>query len=155
MSEIYKGAQKVKQPSPEFEKNITKLAAQSKLISDSMQKPGSPRKWQMGNHEEKDPHDYSSVRETFSRKSLDELYKQVYSEEPGSNGDVIAIKMQAAYLQAMERAFRLRHSSIARNEAFSSGPRNGHGDQKGPLLNQNGVLGYITQVIQLASTSPK
>jgi hypothetical protein len=57
-----------------------------------------------------------------------------------------AIKLQAAYLQAMERAFNLRHATTIRCEAFAAGRRKGQSDPKGPLM--GGVKGYIEQIIK-------
>jgi hypothetical protein len=151
MSKLYKGNSKVSAPCKEFVKNIENLAEQSKSLSDFMLEPGKVRDWNQGWHSklELNPWSTSEVHDiTFSRSTeLDQQYDKVFNaESPGTDGDMKAIKLQAAYLQAMERAFNLRHATTIRCEAFAAGRRKGQSDPKGPLM--GGVKGYIEQIIK-------
>ena len=149
----YKGSSKVSSPDINFRKNIVKMAEQSEVIANSMLN-GEVRVWELANHEKKNPCDHVSVRQTFSRSMLDGQYQSVYSSgSPGTDGDAKVIKLQAAYLQSMERAFRLRHCSLVRAEAFASGRRKGQGSGNGPLLTPYGVKGYIERLIKLSAST--
>lgn len=147
----YYGSSKVSSPDRAFRDNINKMASQSMAAAEAMLSGGATV-WEMANHERKNPANHTEVRETFSRSDLDSLYQSVYNpQSPGTDGDAKVIKLQAAYLQAMERAFRLRHCSLARAEAFSAGRRKGQGDADGPLKSPYGVLGYIEKLIELSA----
>lgn len=151
MSNIYKGNSKVKAPCEEFVKNIELLAEQSKSLSDFMLEPGKVRQWNQGQHSKLglNPWSTSEVHDiTFSRaKELDKQYDKIFdTESPGTEGDMKAIKLQAAYLQAMERAFNLRHATAVRCEAFAAGRRKGQADPRGPLI--GGVKAYVEQIIK-------
>ncbi len=149
----YKGSSKVSSPDTNFTKNVEKMAEQSEVMSKAML-DGGVTVWELANHENKNPCDHISVRETFSRAKLDSQYQSVYSPgSPGTDGDAKVIKLQAAYLQAMERAFRLRHCSLVRAEAFASGRRKGQGSGNGPLLTPYGVKGYIERLIKLSAST--
>jgi hypothetical protein len=151
MSKLYKGNSKVNAPCKEFVNNIESLAEQSKSLSDFMLEPGNARDWNQGWHStlELNPWSTSEVHDiTFSRSTeLDQQYDKVFNtESPGTDGDMKAIKLQAAYLQAMERAFNLRHATTIRCEAFAAGRRKGQSDPNGPLI--GGVKGYVEQIIK-------
>lgn len=152
MSEYF-GTQKVSVPDEKFVNNINFMASQSKEMGESMTNGGAYT-WNLAGHKGKNPAQHQSVRDTFSREQLDSSYQRVYnSSSPGTSGDAKVVKLQAAYLQAMERAFRLRHTSLARSEAFSSGRRYAQGLDNGPLLGSSGVAGYINKLIELGATS--
>ena len=150
MSEYF-GTQKVSTPDEKFRLNTTNMAAQSQAMGSSMLYGGAYA-WNLAGHAQKNPCLHDSVRETFSREGLDNSYQQAYStDNPGTNSDGKVIKLQAAYLQAMERAFRLRHASLARSESFSSGRRIAQGLDNGPIMGARGVYGYINKLIELGA----
>lgn len=150
MSQYY-GSQKVSTPDETFRNNIIAMAQQSKAMGSSML-DGGAYAWNLLNHKEKNPAVHQDVRDTFSRQSLDSDYQRVYTPgSSGTDGDAKVVKLQAAYLQAMERAFRLRHASLARSEAFSAGRRDAQGSEKGPIIGPSGVFGYITKLIELGA----
>lgn len=150
MSEYY-GSQKVNTPDEKFRSNIIAMAQQSKAMGSAMLNGGAYT-WNLLDHKKKNPAVHTEVRETFSRQNLDSDYQRVYTPgSSGTDGDAKVVKLQAAYLQAMERAFRLRHASLARSEAFSSGRRNAQGSDKGPIIGPSGVFGYIAKLIELGA----
>lgn len=147
----YYGTSKVSSPDTRFKDNIKKMAEQSNEMADAMFNGGASV-WELADHKGKDPGNYAAVRDTFSRGELDSNCQDVYNpDSPGTDGDAKVVRLQSAYLQAMERAFRLRHCSLARSEAFSAGRRRGQGSENGPLQSPYGVLGYIEKLIELSA----
>ena len=114
---------------------------------------GSSRVWQLADVDGTDPANHEEVRNKFSRTAeLDPLYQATYETgNPGTSSDAKVIKLQAAYLQAMERAFRVRHCSLARAEALSAGRKYDQGTSNGTLMDPKGVLGYINKLIALGA----
>lgn len=147
----YYGVSKIDSPDEKFLDNIQSIADQSQAMADAMLE-GKVRGWEMAGHKGGDPSDYVAIRKSFSRDGLDKSYQDIYSPgSPGPDGQARAVKLQAAYLQAMERAFRLRHCSLVRSEAFAAGRRRGQGHTNGPLLEANGVIGYIAKIIETST----
>ena len=148
----YYGSSKVSSPANRFIKNLTELSKQCLKVGDSHLK-GTPRVWQLADVDGSDPANHESVRGKFSRtEELDPLYQATFdANSPGTSGDAKVIKLQAAYLQAMERAFRVRHCSLARAEALSAGRKHDQGTEHGTLMAPRGVLGYIVKLIELSA----
>lgn len=93
-----------------------------------------------------DPLDSAGVTAAFSRGEIGQNFAEVYqAESPGATGDAPCLKIQAGYLQAMERAFRLRHASGPRCAMMAAGRAKGHGDENGTL--QNGVIRYVQDLL--------
>lgn len=67
----------------------------------------------------------------WDRNNINQLYSESILAGPGTeggtSGDLIAMKWQADFLAAEERAFRLRHASYARCVTVAHGRTNGHG----------------------------
>lgn len=64
----------------------------------------------------------------FDRQPINDQYVQVMeADDPGTIGDVVALKQQIDYVTMEERAFRLRHITPCRGVAFAAGRRYGHG----------------------------
>jgi hypothetical protein len=153
MSNLYHGSSKVTSLCQELLNNLKHLAKQSESMSKFMLEPGSGRDWNQGWHYELKLNPWSTGETheiTFSRaKELDQQYDKIFNTaSPGTDGDMKAVKLQAAYLQAMERAFNLRHATSVRCEAFSAGRRKGQADANGPLIGPTGVQGYIENIIK-------
>lgn len=69
----------------------------------------------------------------YSRSALNFLYPFIMNLN-GSTGDAMACRVQADYLSAQERAFRLRHASPVRCLLHAASRRAGHADSNlGPL----------------------
>lgn len=156
MSENYKGVSKVKSLANKFVKNLTELAEQSNTMAVFMLEGGAARSWNQALifKEKKDPYDPGNSQEAFSRtEELDKQYKSIFDDSaPGTDGDIKAVKMQAAYLQALERSLNLRYCGLTRSEAFASGRRKGQQSKLGPLLGPSGVLGYVQKIIEKSQT---
>lgn len=69
----------------------------------------------------------------WDRNAINELYSEQILKGPGTQGgttgDLIAMKWQADFMATEERAFRLRHASLARCAALMHGRLDGHGQQ--------------------------
>lgn len=154
MTNIYNGNSKVTSLCNELLKNLQSLSKQADSMSKFMLEPGSGRLWNQGWHYDLglNPCSTGEAHEiTFSRSAeLDKQYDSIFSNpnSPGTDGDAKAVKLQAAYLQAMERSFNLRHSSVIRCEAFAAGRRKGQANPNGPIVGATGVQGYIEQIIK-------
>lgn len=148
----YYGSSKATSPANRFTKNLTELSNQCLKIGNSHLE-GNPRVWQLADVDGSDTANHESVRGKFSRaEELDPLYQATFDpNSPGTSSDVKVIKLQAAYLQAMERAFRVRHCSLARAEALSAGRKQNQGTSNGTLMDPRGVLGYINKLIALGA----
>ena len=148
----YYGSSKVSSPANTFTKNLTELSKQCLKVGNSHLE-GQPRVWQLADVDGSDTANHESVRGKFSRtEELDPLYQSTYEAgNPGTSSDAKVIKLQAAYLQAMERAFRVRHCSLARAEALSAGRKYDQGTSNGTLMDPRGVLGYINKLIALGA----
>lgn len=152
MSENYKGISKIKSPSGYFVNNLTELANQSNTMANFMLEGGNVRDWNQANifPQKLDPYDPNNSKKIFSRiEELDKQYATIFTpSSPGTDGDVKAVKLQAAYLQALERALNLRYCGLPRSEAFAAGRRKGQHSRQGPFMGPTGVLGYVTKIIE-------
>lgn len=153
MTDEYLGSSKVSTPCHEFLSNLLEMKDQSDTMYKFMSEGGAYRKWNQGwgLRREVSPWNMAEAHDTtFSRsKELDRQYDRIYtSDSPGTDGDAKAVKLQAAYLQAMERAYNLRHATLARSEALASGRRKGQADDRGPFVGPSGVLGYVQRIIE-------
>ncbi len=153
MTTPYKGNSKVNSPCNEIVQNILGLADQAQSMHDFMTKGAGYRKWNQGWNYERgyNPWSLSEAHDnTFSRiNELDKQYNEIYSRQSsGTDGDARVVKLQAAYLQAMERSFNQRHVTLVRSEALAASRRFGHAHEKGPLKGPSGVLGYIQKLIE-------
>jgi|GEM_PF-4885034 len=66
---------------------------------------------------------------SFDREPINTNYAEVTAdpESAGTNGDVIALKLQLDYNACEERAFRARHTSLVRAMCLGHGRRVGQG----------------------------
>ena len=151
MSSTYYGKSVVKGPDKAFEENIRKLAEQSDSMHKYMVQGGESRDWNQGTlfTNKKNPYNTANTKEEFSRlNKIDKDYALIFNvESPGTDGDIKTLKLQAAYLQAMERAMNLRYTGLAKSEALAAGRRKGQADEKGPFIGPSGVLGYVQKII--------
>lgn len=153
MTVNYKGSSKVSTPCQEFLNNLLYLKDQSDTMSKFMSEGGGYRKWNQawGFKRAVNPWNINEAHEnTFSRtKELDQQYDDIYKPgSAGTDGDAKAVKLQAAYLQALERAYNVRHVTSVRSEALAADRRKGQAHDKGPFVGPSGVLGYIQKIIE-------
>lgn len=85
----------------------------------------------------------------WDRNKINEQYSEEALKGPGimggTVGDLIALKWQADFMAAEERAFRLRHATPARCAALMHGRLDGHGKQSFGIFSflKDGVQEYI------------
>jgi hypothetical protein len=76
--------------------------------------------------------DISGVSSVFSREELDDVVDKVTkSEDSGNLCDINLSVLQASMLACMERAFRMRNSSVIRRRLHTAGVQAGHGNDAG------------------------
>lgn len=134
-----------------FQERVGDLVRQARERADAL-KGGyqTPPPWMLPG-DLKDPLDLARVGEMFDRGEIGQNFAEVYqAESPGATGDAPCLKLQAAYLQAMERAFRVRHCTLPRCAMMAAGRAKGHGDQNGTL--QNGVIRYVQDLLTAGQT---
>lgn len=82
----------------------------------------------------------------WDRNDINRVYAAEVLAGPGQNGgttgDLIAMKWQADFMAAEERAFRMRHASYTRCAAFMHGRLDGHGIPK------RGIFGFFKDGVQ-------
>lgn len=71
------------------------------------------------------------INRTYSQQVLGGM-----GESSGTTGDLMAMKWQADFMAMEERAFRLRHASMARCAAMAHGRMKGHGLEQGSVFTQ-------------------
>jgi hypothetical protein len=77
----------------------------------------------------------------YNRGPIANGYAEAFVDPQGSTGDVAAAKIQADYLSAQERAYRLRHLTPIRACMHASGRRSGHG------VPESGVFGRVEEYV--------
>lgn len=100
---------------------------------------GSQREWMLPTGLAADPAGYAPVAEAFSWAGLSE--RAVRVDAAGTTGDEMAVRVQADYLSAAERAFRARHMSAVRCRLQAAARRAGHSTPAGPV-------GRVAQYVQ-------
>lgn len=66
----------------------------------------------------------------WNRNKINEIYStKVFTQDGGTSGDIIAMKLQCDFLAAEERAWRMRHASIVRCACVAHGRLHGHGSR--------------------------
>jgi len=114
--------------------------------------------------EEFDPTDIPELGMAFSRSEVDGLNDQYKTaiKDGGTFADIMAINLQADYMAAMERAYRLRHAGKVRRQAWSAARLIGHGKSKtydeetGEELSASGIFdrvrNQVNQIIESGET---
>lgn len=131
-----------------FESRTQDLESAAQQISMAFKTGVQPRPW----HTPKDLKD----RELLDVPGLDEPgwnrndINRTYSADvlggpkskSGTVGDLIAMKWQADFMAAEERAFRMRHASFVRCACLMHGRLDGHGQS------QKGIFSYLKKAVQ-------
>lgn len=93
------------------------------------------RPWQVPESlDERDLHAVPKLHDpAFERTEINANYDEAVQDpnNPGTNGDVMSLKMQADVLAVQERGFRLRHASPIRCLTVAMGRRKGHAHNQG------------------------
>lgn len=130
-----------------FSKRISNLEDKAGQQSTSF-RYGNAREWHVPDElKEKDLLDVPGLdNPAWDRNSINQLYASDIlagpGEKGGTTGDLIAMKWQADFMAAEERAFRMRHASYTRCAAFMHGRLDGHGVAK------RGIFGFLKDGVQ-------
>jgi hypothetical protein len=132
-----------------FKTALTGLASSSLSIGSSLLGTGR-RLWQRPDTTawQGDPLDIPGIAKAFDRGDLNADYEQAIADgkNPGTTGDVAAIKTQVDYVACLERAYRARQATPVRCLVHAGARRTGHGHARGVLL--GGVVGYVESSIK-------
>lgn len=129
-----------------FRKNVLRLVDQARLRAEALRGGYAAAPGWMTPEGLSDPLDAAGTSAAFDRGEIGQNFAEVYqAASPGTTGDGPCLKLQAAYLQAMERAFRVRHCTLPRAAMMAAGRAKGHGDPDGTL--QNGVVRYVQDIL--------
>jgi hypothetical protein len=83
---------------------------------------------------------------TWDRFDINQHYSEAILGPPGAEsgtvGDLVAVKVQNDFMAVEERAFRLRHASIARCSALAHGKLKEQGDS------EEGVFSYLKLTLE-------
>lgn len=133
-----------------FEQRFRNLKEHAKTTGDDLLQ-GKQRKYFRPEGWAGDPLDIEAMSPPFKREQVNQQLIQAIAdqENPGTTGDVIAASVMINELAVMERAFRARHSlRRCRATAHVVGRLQGHGDDKGPLIQL--ATEYVRAVLRQA-----
>lgn len=118
---------------PVFRARIEELEKKARLFADHFRYNNTHREWHVpaALH---DPLDVPSLHvPAWERNDINQKYAEEIvgkqGDASGSDGDAKAMKLQADFLAAEERAFRTRHASMVRCASFLHGRLDGHGQE--------------------------
>jgi len=114
-----------------FAARVDDLEEKARKMAEHFRTHSTFREWHTPK-EVKEPLDVPSLHDpVWDRNDINQLYSVEILAGPGKEGgtvgDLIAMKWQADFMAAEERAFRTRHASLARCAAMAHGRLNGHG----------------------------
>ncbi len=114
-----------------FTARVTNLEERAQKAAEHFKTQSGFRDWNVP-AELHDPLDVPSLHvPAWERNSINQLYSESILRGPGKSGgtcgDLIAMKWQADFMAAEERAFRTRHASYTRAMAAMHGRLKGHG----------------------------
>jgi len=115
----------------QFTKRIEDLENKAQKMSTTFKSMDDWRPWHVP-AELGDPLDVPSLHNpAWERNNINQLYSETILAASGAKGgtcgDLIAMKWQADFMAAEERAFRTRHASFARCATLAHGRLDGHG----------------------------
>ena len=126
-----------------FETQITSLQTQAKIDHNALQGKHQSMWYYPDTVSESLLDPIKITEQLFDRTDINEQYAAATNnpQDAGTVGDVISLKLQNDYVASAERAFRARHTSIARASCLAAGRRFGQGH--GRLFTDNpGGLQY-------------
>jgi hypothetical protein len=124
-----------------FVQNVETLANDAAIVG-----AGFARVWQIP-EAITDTTDVTTITAGFDRTEIDTNYAEVHANpsDPGTVGDVVALKVQSDFVAIDERAFRAAHASPVRCLAHAAARRRGHGNNRGVFL--GGVMRYVQDAL--------
>jgi hypothetical protein len=116
---------------PKFKKRVEELEKKARNFADHFRDHNKYREWHVPKTL-KDPLDVPSLHNPdWDRNNINQLYAEQIvgqaGDASGTSGDAQAMKWQADFMAAEERAFRTRHASLVRCASFMHGRLDGHG----------------------------
>lgn len=127
-----------------FSKLVKESRTNAKKLADSV-KGDAQRVWDLPEAlADKDLTDVPQLHDpAFDRNEMNANYDETMADatNPGTVGDVMALKVQIDYVSAEERAFRLRHASSVRCIVVAHGRLAGHGHDKGIFTAAENMVG--------------
>lgn len=130
-----------------FADRTGELASHARAKADAARGRGQ-RAWDTPAGWSGDPMDIPGLVAAYDRSEIDQNYAQLIAsgDDPGTAGDVVAVKTQGDYVGLQERGIRARYSSSIRCIAHASARWKGHGNDKG--IFQDGVIRYVQDAIK-------
>lgn len=131
-----------------FKKRITDLEQRAQQMSAAFRQMGAVRPWHTPSDlQGRDLLDVPALHNPcWDRNDINQLYSENILGGPGktggTTGDLMAMKWQADFMAVEERAFRLRHASLARCASLMHGRLSGHGSAG------TGVFSFFQQAIE-------
>lgn len=137
-----------KSPDTNFQKLLQELQKHAKKMAtvfegDEKEQP----QWQMPPMRDWDGNvlDITKMHKPFARDELNEQYKDALHDDTATTADCMGTKVQLDYMAMMERAFRLRHTTLIRSVMHAAGRIKAHGDDAG--VHTGGVLQYVQDLL--------
>lgn len=112
-----------------FHNRLTDLRDQAKRMHNALQGKAQ-RQWQIPSDFTGSLLDIAELHNpSFDRTKINDNYEQAVKDpdKPGTNGDVIGLKLQIDYNACEERAFRARHTTLCRAMCLGHARRYGQG----------------------------
>jgi hypothetical protein len=116
-----------------FKERVSDLETRAREQSEQFRRQDTPRPWHTPETmKNTDLLDVPNLHEpAWNRDKLNENYSSnILNDDPaerGTQGDIVATKMQIDFMAEEERAWRLRHATPARCAAIAHGRLAGHG----------------------------
>lgn len=134
-----------------FSQRISGLETRAQQQSTMFKTMGEVRQWHTPDElASRDLLDVPSLHNPcWDRNNINALYSEQLLAGPGkqggTSGDLIAMKWQADFMAAEERAFRMRHASLCRCASLMHGRLDGHGRSAVGIFSflKEGVQNYI------------
>ena len=149
MGEEINAQAKASETDPVFEDQIKEIRAKAKAEGEALPNTGQsawmiPKLFDWAG----DMFDIEGMAEAFKRDKANEQFKEATTDpnSPGVTGDLVVTTLQVSYLQAMERAFRCRHTQRRpRAVLHAMARKRGHGNNEGTLTQ---TLEYVRRLMQ-------
>jgi hypothetical protein len=113
-----------------FRKRVEELEKRAMEMATHFKNYSSSRKWHTPEDLKTNLLDVPNLHEpVWNRDEANQIYCEsvVTQDNPGTAGDIIAMKQQIDFMAVEERAFRLRHASIVRCATMAHSRLVGHG----------------------------
>jgi|688.fasta_scaffold490056_2 hypothetical protein len=131
-----------------FEARTQDLESSAQQISQAFKDVSQPRPWHTPKElKERELLDVPGLHEpVWNRNDINKIYSEEVlggsKDKSGTVGDLIAMKWQADFMAAEERAFRMRHASFVRCACLMHGRLDGHGKP------EKGIFSYLKKAVQ-------